>query len=138
MSKLLTNKKGETYIDVAITVMIVAFVLVFAVNVVSLVALNQNIKTAADQLTDYAAILPHKMYMLLSLNSDIQLYPRSTARWITSVRHISSFRIPVRIKMRESISSPYMFRTAIISCRLQQHRYGLLQELFPQHAIPTR
>lgn len=56
MSKLLTNKKGETYIDVAITVMIVAFVLVFAVNVVSLVALNQNIKTAADQLTDYAAI----------------------------------------------------------------------------------
>ena len=56
MSKLLTNKKGETYIDVAITVMIVAFVLVFAVNVVSLVALNQNIKTAADQLTDYAAM----------------------------------------------------------------------------------
>lgn len=40
----------------AITVMIVAFVLVFAVNVVSLVALNQNIKTAADQLTDYAAM----------------------------------------------------------------------------------
>lgn len=46
MSKLLTNKKGETYIDVAITVMIVAFVLVFAVNVVSLVALNQNIKVS--------------------------------------------------------------------------------------------
>ena len=50
------ERKGETYIDVAITVMIVAFVLVFAVNVVSLVALNQNVKTAADQLTDYAAM----------------------------------------------------------------------------------
>ena len=40
----------------AVTVMIIAFVLVFSVNVVSLVALNQNIKTAADQLTDYAAM----------------------------------------------------------------------------------
>lgn len=56
MRNMLKNGKGETYIDVAITVMIVAFVLVFAVNVVSLVALNQNVKTAADQLTDYAAM----------------------------------------------------------------------------------
>ena len=52
----LNNKSGEGYIDVAVTVMIIAFVLVFSVNVVSLVALNQNIKTAADQLTDYAAM----------------------------------------------------------------------------------
>lgn len=35
--------------------MLVAFVLVFAVNMVSLVALNQNVKTIADQLVDYAA-----------------------------------------------------------------------------------
>lgn len=48
------DKKGETYIDVAITVMIVAFVLVFAVNMVSIVALNQNMKTMADQIIDYA------------------------------------------------------------------------------------
>ena len=46
--KKLFDKKGETYIDVAITVMIVAFVLVFAVNMVSIVALNQNMKTMAD------------------------------------------------------------------------------------------
>lgn len=52
--KRLLNKKGETYIDVAITVMIVAFVLVFSVNMVSLVALNQNMKTMADQIVDYA------------------------------------------------------------------------------------
>ena len=52
----LNNKSGEGYVDVAVTVMIIAFVLVFSVNVVSLVALNQNIKTAADQLTDYAAM----------------------------------------------------------------------------------
>ena len=35
---------------------LVAFVLVFAVNVVSLVALNQNLKTVSDQLTDYATL----------------------------------------------------------------------------------
>lgn len=49
------NRSGETYIDVAITVMIVAFVLIFSVNMVSLVALNQNMKTMADQIIDYAA-----------------------------------------------------------------------------------
>ena len=55
MRKLLKSKKAEGYIDVAITIMLVAFVLVFAVNMVSLVALNQNVKTVADQLVDYAA-----------------------------------------------------------------------------------
>lgn len=54
MKKRLRNNKAETYIDVAITVMIVAFVLVFAVNMVSIVALNQNMKTMADQIIDYA------------------------------------------------------------------------------------
>ena len=56
MMKKIFNKKGETYIDVAITVMIVAFVLVFSVNMVSLVALNQNVKTMADQIVDYATV----------------------------------------------------------------------------------
>ena len=50
------NCSGETYIDVAIMVMIVAFVLVFSVNIVSLVALNQNMKTMADQIVDYATV----------------------------------------------------------------------------------
>ena len=56
MMKKIFNKKGETYIDVAITVMIVAFVIVFSVNMVSLVALNQNMKTMADQSADYATV----------------------------------------------------------------------------------
>ena len=48
------NKRGESYVDVAITVMIVAFVLVFSVNIVSIVALNQNVKIMSDQIIDYA------------------------------------------------------------------------------------
>ena len=52
--KKIFNRKGETYIDVAVTILIVAFVLVFSVNMVSLVALNQNMKTMADQIADYA------------------------------------------------------------------------------------
>ena len=55
MRKLLRKKNGEGYIDVAVTIMLVAFVLVFAVNMVSLVALNQNMKTVVDQLVEYAA-----------------------------------------------------------------------------------
>lgn len=56
MTKRLCNNRGETYIDVAITVMIVAFVLVFSVNMVSLVVLNQNVKTMSDQIVDYATV----------------------------------------------------------------------------------
>ncbi len=56
MIKRLFSTKGEGYIDVAVTVMIVAFVLVFSVSMVSLVALNQNMKTMADQIIDYATL----------------------------------------------------------------------------------
>lgn len=55
MRNILKRKNGEGYVDVAVTVMIVAFVLLFAVNMVSLVALNQNIKTVSDQLVEYAS-----------------------------------------------------------------------------------
>ena len=50
------NNRGESYVDVAITVMIVAFVLVFSVNIVSIVALNQNVKIMSDQIIDYATM----------------------------------------------------------------------------------
>lgn len=50
------NKRAEGYIDVAVTIMIFAFALIFIVNIVSLVALNQNMKTAADQIAEYASM----------------------------------------------------------------------------------
>lgn len=53
--KYLKNQKGEGYVDVAITVMLVAFLLLFIVNIISLAALNQNLKMIADQLTEFAA-----------------------------------------------------------------------------------
>ena len=56
MKSLIKCKRGEGYVDVAVTVMIVAFVLLFAVNMVSLVALNQNMKIAADKLAEYASL----------------------------------------------------------------------------------
>ena len=55
IEKMLKKKNGEGYIDVAVTILIVAFALVFMTNMVSLVALNQNIKTAADQIAEYAS-----------------------------------------------------------------------------------
>ena len=52
--KRLFQKRGEGYIDIAVTILVVAFLLVFFVNAVSLIALNQNLKTVADHLTEYA------------------------------------------------------------------------------------
>lgn len=52
--KKLFNRKGETYVDVAVLIMIVAFVLIFSVNMISVVVLAQNLKTMADQIADYA------------------------------------------------------------------------------------
>ena len=54
ISSIFKNNRGESYVDVAITVMIVAFVLVFSVNIVSIVALNQNVKIMSEQIIDYA------------------------------------------------------------------------------------
>lgn len=54
--KRFANKRAEGYIDVAVTIMIFAFALIFIVNIVSLVALNQNMKTAADQIAEYASM----------------------------------------------------------------------------------
>ena len=50
------NKNGEGYIDVAVTIMVFTFALVFVVNIVSLVSLNQNMKTAVDQIAEYASM----------------------------------------------------------------------------------
>ena len=52
--KKLFNRKGENYVDVAVLIMIVAFVLIFSVNMISVVVLAQNLKTMADQIADYA------------------------------------------------------------------------------------
>ena len=49
------NNRGEGYAEVAISVLMIAFVLAFAVSLASFVALNQNLKTLADGITDYAA-----------------------------------------------------------------------------------
>ena len=54
MLKTLKNKKAEGYIDTAVSVMILAFVLIFSVSVISVVVLNQNMKAIADQIVDYA------------------------------------------------------------------------------------
>lgn len=54
--RMLKRKNGEGYIDVAITILLVSFVLVFTINIVSAVAMKQNLKTAADQIAEYASM----------------------------------------------------------------------------------
>ena len=56
MKQRINNRRGEGYIDIAVTILVVAFLLVFFINAASLIALNQNLKTIADHLTDYACL----------------------------------------------------------------------------------
>lgn len=56
MKQKSSSKRGEGYIDIAVTILVVAFLLVFFINAASLIALNQNVKTIADHLTDYASL----------------------------------------------------------------------------------
>ena len=56
MKQKSSSKRGEGYIDIAVTILVVAFLLVFFINAASLIALNQNVKTIADHLTDYACL----------------------------------------------------------------------------------
>ena len=106
----LNNKSGEGYVDVAVTVMIIAVVLVFSVNVVSLVALNQNIKTAADQLTDYAAMKGTVAVDEVSYTMQTAKYSLATE---SSVPSPISFGCPVS----ETSSSPSASRRRQADCR---------------------
>lgn len=56
MTGQIRSRRAEGYVDAAVTVLIVSFVLIVMVNLVSLVVAHQNMKTLADQITEYAAI----------------------------------------------------------------------------------
>lgn len=50
MTKILKNKRAEGYIDIAIAVLIFAFVLIFAVSIWSMVTLKQDMNYMASEL----------------------------------------------------------------------------------------
>lgn len=56
MRKRGKSQKGEGYVDVAVTVLIVSFILIFLVNIVSLIVAHQNTKVLANQIADFAAL----------------------------------------------------------------------------------
>lgn len=56
MVERVRSRRAEGYVDVAVTVLIVAFVLIVMVNLVSLIVTHQNMKVLADQIAEYAAV----------------------------------------------------------------------------------
>ncbi len=117
MMKRIFSNKGEGYIDVAVTVMIVAFVLVFSVSMVSLVALNQNMKTMADQIIDYAT---------LNGTTDIDDY-------VAELRANSGVNFRISFSGTEYLTGEKVQLGDTIKCRLN-YRVSILgfgEEVFP-------
>ena len=56
MIKALKNRKAEGYIDVAIAVLVIVFLLVLALSVFKLVTLNQDIKYMCEELVTTATL----------------------------------------------------------------------------------
>lgn len=56
MKKMIQSKKGESYIDVAVAVVVVAFILVFAVSIFQMVTLKQDLNYMADELIKTATV----------------------------------------------------------------------------------
>lgn len=54
MTTILKNKRAEGYIDIAIAVLIIAFVLIFAVSIWSMVTLKQDMNYMANELIEAA------------------------------------------------------------------------------------
>ena len=110
----LNSKSGEGYVDVAVTVMIVAFVLVFAVNVVSLVALNKNLKTGTVAVDSYAAELKKQTGIdfgysfdgsqLYDANGKVQLGDRiiCTVTYQLRMPGFGDFILPISLKASSS------------------------------------
>ncbi len=117
MMKKLFSTKGEGYIDVAVTVMVVAFVLVFSVSMVSLVALNQNMKTMADQIIDYAT---------LNGTTDIDSY-------ITELKENSGINFSYSFSGTDYLLGEKVQLGDVIKCRLTYSVsiLGFGEEVFP-------
>lgn len=56
MKKILCNKKAEGYIDVAVAVLVIAFVLVFAISIWSMVTLKQDMTYMCNELVEAATL----------------------------------------------------------------------------------
>lgn len=50
------NKRGEGYIDVAVAVLVIAFVLVFAISIFSMVTLKQDLNYMCSELVECASV----------------------------------------------------------------------------------
>lgn len=56
LKKIIRNKRAESYIDVAVAVVVVAFILVFAVSIFQMVTLKQDLNYMADELIKTATV----------------------------------------------------------------------------------
>lgn len=56
MKNKLLNKRGEGYIDIVVTVLVIAFVLVFAISIFSVVTAKQDLKYMCSELIDCASV----------------------------------------------------------------------------------
>lgn len=54
--KKLKNKKGEGYIEVAVAVLVIAFVLIFTVSIFSMITLKQDLKYMCRELVEVATV----------------------------------------------------------------------------------
>jgi len=52
--KTFKNKKAEGYIDVAVAVLVIAFVLIFAVSIFSMITLKQDLSYMCEELVEAA------------------------------------------------------------------------------------
>ena len=55
MKKILLNKRGEGYFDIVVTVLVIAFVLVFAISIFGIVTAKQDLKYMCSELVECAA-----------------------------------------------------------------------------------
>lgn len=56
MKKFLNNKRGEGYIDIVVTVLVIAFVLVFAIGIFSVITAKQDLKYMCSELVESASV----------------------------------------------------------------------------------
>lgn len=54
--KKLKNKKGDGYIEVAVAVLVIAFVLIFTVSIFSMIALKQDLNYMCRELIEVATV----------------------------------------------------------------------------------
>lgn len=129
LKKILSSKKGEGYIEVAVAVIVFALVAVTTINVYSFFTLKTKMDAAADQLIDYATYT----------GSFGDNFDKTVKTLIEENPDFEGFTVQVKAdKWHDSLNKTVQYgtkMTVVVSCNKVLNGGGVFRINIPCHVV---